>query len=457
MDFKPKKQKVEVYDEKRKSRNYSIKDGFFHSIMVGFGETFISPFAIFLKASASQLALLSSLPLLAGSLSQLFTPKALEIFKSRKKLVAVSVLLQALIWIPIMYAFYLGGFAVPYLIFFAVMYWVLGMFLNPAWNSWMGDIVNPEVSGRYFGFRNRVVGISALLSLLVGGFVLNSFQDASKVSFTGFAVIFSIALVARLISFFYILRKHEPKFVVYEGAKFTFVEFVKQMHFRNYGLFVIYLSLMNFSVYIAAPFFSAYMLNGLRFSYLTFTVVTGAAMFGKIVFMPFWGKLIDKYGSKKILSLCGYLMPFSPLLWVLSPDVTHLIIFQLYSGLTWSGFELAASSFIFDSTTAPKRARCIAYYNVVNGVMILIGTLVGAFLIKHPIYFSSFLFVFFASGILRLATSIFMIPKIKEVRTVSDISYSHLLFKVVSVVPTETFSMFASFWNNNKPKPFRKF
>jgi MFS family permease len=457
MDFRPKRQKIDVYDQKKKSLNYSIKDGFFHSIMVGFGENFISPFAIFLKASASQLALLSSLPLLFGSLSQLFTPKVLEVFKSRKKVVAVSVLLQALVWLPIMYAFYLGGFAVSYLIFFAILYWVLGMFLNPAWNSWMGDIVDSEVSGRYFGFRNRIVGISALLSLLIGGLILNSFQNASNVTITGFIIIFSIALIARLVSFYYIIRKHEPQFVVYEGAKFSFLEFIKQMHFRNYGLFVIYLSLMNFSVYIAAPFFSAYMLNGLKFSYITFTIVTGTAMFGKIVFMPFWGKLIDKYGSKKILSFCGYMMPFSPLLWVISSNVTNLILFQLYSGLVWSGFELAASSFIFDSTTAPKRTRCVAYYNVINGVMILIGTLFGAFLIKHPVFFSSFLFVFFVSGVLRLATSVIMIHKIKEVRTVSDISYGHLFFKVISVVPTETFNSIASFWNSNKTNPFKKF
>ncbi|MEM4245431.1 MAG: MFS transporter, partial [Candidatus Nanoarchaeia archaeon] len=295
MDFSGKKKKLEVYDDRRKTLNYSIRDGMFHSVMVGFGENFLQPFAIFLKASTSQLALLSSLPQLFGSLSQLLTPKFLDYFKSRKKIVASGVLLQALMWLPILYAFYLKGFAVPYLIFFVIIYWTLGMFINPAWNSWMGDIVDTEYSGRYFGFRNRVVGITGLISLLVGGLILNSFQNGSKVTFTGFVIIFSIALIARLISFVYILKKFEPEFVVYEGAKFSFWEFVKQMRFRNYGLFVIYLSMMNFSVNIAAPFFAVYMINDLNFSYLTFTLITATATFSKMLFMPFWGKLIDKY------------------------------------------------------------------------------------------------------------------------------------------------------------------
>jgi MFS family permease len=422
--------------------------------MVGFGESFISPFAIFLKATASQLALLSSLPQLFGSLSQLLTPKFLEFFKSRKKIVMAGALLQAFSWLLILYAFYLGGMAVPYLIFFVVLYWIFGMFINPAWNSWMGDLVDRDVSNRYFGYRNKVIGIASLSSLVTGGLILNYVDQGAKASITGFMIIFGIALAARLLSFFFLTKKHEPEFVVYEAAKFSFFEFIKQMRFRNYGLFVIYLSLMNFSVNIAAPFFSLYMLQELKFSYITFTIVIASAMFAKIMFMPFWGKLIDKYGSKKILAFTGYVMPLSPLLWLLSSSVSYLILFQLYCGIVWSGFELSASSFIFDSTTSPKRARCVAYYNVINGVMILFGTLLGAFLVKHPLFLTPFLFVFFVTGVLRYITSLIMIPKIKEVRTVTDISYSHLFFKVFSVVPTETINIVTSFWKNNKPKPF---
>lgn len=454
MDFKYKRPKKEVYDRRRLSLGYSVKSGIFHSVMVGFGESFISPFAIFLKATASQLALLSSLPQLSGSLSQLLTPKFLEFFKSRKWIVAIATLLQALVWVPIVYAFYLSGFAVPYLILFVCVYWVLGMFVNPVWNSWMGDLVDPELSSRFFGSRNKAVGIASLIAILVAGFVLNIFKSAN-ITFVGFVFIFVVALVARLISFFYITRKYEPEYIVYDSAKFSFFEFVKQMRFRNYGLFVIYLSLMNFAVYIAAPFFSLYMLQDLKFSYLTFTLVTASSMFAKVMFMPFWGKLIEKYGSKKVLAFTGYVMPFTPVLWLFSSSVSYLLLVQVYSGIVWSGFEFASSYFIFDSTSSSKRARCIAYYNVINGVMILFGTLFGALLVKYPVYFSSFFFVFLVSGILRYAVSFVMIPKIKEVRTVAEISYGSLFFKVLAAVPGEGFSMISSAWKNNKP--FKKF
>ncbi len=455
MDYgkKPKERWIKGEEsQKKKSARYSINEGIFHSIMIGVGESFISPFAIFLKATTSQLALLSSLPQLFSSLFQLFVPKFLEFFKSRKKIVATGVLLQALVWLPILYVFYLNDLAVPYLIFLVVVYWIIGKFIDPVWNSWMGDLVDNEISGRYFGFRNKVIGIAALASLLVGGLILNAFPKDSKATFIGFVFIFVIAFIARLISFIYVVKKYEPKFEVYEEARFSFVEFVKKMRFRNYGLFVIYLSLMNFAVYIASPFFSLYMLQDLKFSYVTFTIISASSIFARIIFMPFWGKMTDKYGAKKILAFTGYLMPLSPLLWLLSNKVSYIMLFQFYSGMIWAGFELSASSFIFDSTTSAKRARCIAYYNVINGVMILLGTLFGALLVKHPIIFSSFLFVFFVSGILRCIVSIFMLHKIKEVRTVDDVSYGGLFVKALNVLPTESVNVIASFWKNRSRK-----
>lgn len=449
------KQKLGGNNPQRDSLKCSVNEGISRSVMSGFGDSFFSPFAIFLKATTSQLALLSSLPLLFGSLSQLFAPKFLEHLKSRKKIVAAGILLQTLVWLPILYATYFKIISVAYLTLFVVVYWVAGMFINPAWNSWMGDIVEVRISNRYFAFRNKVVGIVALTSMLLAGLILNGFQKNPDLTFLGFVFIFSIALISGVISLVYILKKYEPGFVVYEDAKFTFVEFIKQIHSRNYGLFVIYLSLMNFSVYISAPFFSLYMIEDLKFPYLTFTLLTASSIFAKVIFMPFWGRLIDKYGSKKILSFTGYMMPLSPLLWLLSTKISYLFLFQLYSGLMWAGFELAASNFIFDATTSSKRARCIAYYNVINGVMILAGTMFGAFLVSNAFYLPPFLFVFFASGMLRLLVSVFMISRVREVRSVADVSYDQLLFQVAWSLPSEGLNTI-SVWAK-KLKPFKKF
>ena len=64
-----------LQDEKiQKSLRYSIFDGAFSAAMIGFGESFFVPFALFLKATSIQIGVLSSLPQALGSLLQLFSP-----------------------------------------------------------------------------------------------------------------------------------------------------------------------------------------------------------------------------------------------------------------------------------------------------------------------------------------------------------------------------------------------
>ena len=135
--MKPKRKFKNILLEKNinKSLRYSIKDGIFHSAMVGFGESFFSAFAVFLKANNLQLGLIGSLPQTLGSLSQLFTNKIMDFFKSRKKVVCLGVLLQALTYLPIALLFMFDKFKIAYLLFFISIYWIFGTILSPAWNS----------------------------------------------------------------------------------------------------------------------------------------------------------------------------------------------------------------------------------------------------------------------------------------------------------------------------------
>jgi len=89
--------------EIEKTKKYSIVEGSFYHVMYGFGEQYIVPFALKLGASASQVAILSSVPYFLGSISQLIGAKLTDIYKKRKNLITMAVILQALIWLPIFF------------------------------------------------------------------------------------------------------------------------------------------------------------------------------------------------------------------------------------------------------------------------------------------------------------------------------------------------------------------
>jgi len=421
----------------KKSLKYSIFDGAFYWMMVGFGESFIAAFAVFLKATNIQLGLLSSLPKAFGSLSQLFSNWLIRIFKTRKRIVCISSFLQGFMYIPIALVFFFGELSIPILIIFVCLYWVFGVIGNPAWSSWMGDLVSDENRGDYFGNRNKIGNLVSFVSLLLAGYILQKFSTGTFMEYTGFSIIFSLAFISRIISFFYLTKQYEPEYEFAPNANFSFMQFVKQARFRNYGLFVFYLSLMNFGVYISAPFFTPYMLYDLKLNYTTFTMITAIALITKFAMMPVWGKLSDKYGTKKVLVLAGFLMPATPILWIFSTNIYYLMFAQVFAGFSWAGFDIASFNFIFDTTKREKRATCVAYYNVLTGFAIFVGAILGGLIVKYNSFFwSKYYIVFIISFVMRYAASFIFLPKLREVRIVEEISSRKLLMKALTTRPS---------------------
>jgi MFS family permease len=153
--------------------------------------------------------------------------------------------------------------------------------------------------------------------------------------------------------------------------------------------------------------------------------------------MPVWGKATDQYGTRKVLSLSGFIMPAVPLLWIFSGNLYYLILIQVLSGFIWAGFELSALNFIFDTTTPQKRATAIAYYNVLNGICIFAGSMAGALLVKYnSLFWTKYFLVFIVSGVLRYIASFIFVPRLKEVRIVESIPYAELFFKIIRTMPT---------------------
>jgi MFS family permease len=425
-------------DKIKKSLWYSILDGSFFSAMVGFGESFIAAFAVFLQASNLQLGLLESLPKALGSISQLYSNRLTKWFNSRKKIVCIAALLEGMMYIPIALVYFLGDLKVYYLIFFVCIYWIFGLILTPAWSSWMGDLVSEKERGAYFGRRNKIAGLTTFVSFVLGGYMLQQFSINESTRYIGFAVLFSLSLIARVFSFIYLTKKYEPAYEYKETEQFTFLEFLKEARNRNYGRFVIYLTLMNFAVYSSAPFFTAYMLKDLKMDYATFTIVTAAALIMKFLTMPVWGRFSDRFGTKKVLSLTGFLMPLVPILWLFSANIWWLLLIQMYSGFVWAGFELAGFNFIFDTTTKQKRATCVAYFNVLNGFAIFFGAMMGSQIVKYnSLFWSKYLLIFLVSGMMRYIASFVFIPMLKERREVEPIQYPALLLKVTTTGATE--------------------
>ncbi len=428
------------YTKTRKSLKYSIIDGSMYSVMQGFGSTYLAPFALAMKASNTIIGALATVPELVGSFFQLSSTYLLEKFRSRKRIIVFLAFLQAFLWLPLLLIpFFAKSQGPVILLIFITFFGILSFVINPLWTSLMGDLVPEDERGRYFGKRNTIISIVFFLSTFAAGYILSIFE--SRNVFVGFSILFVVAFISRLFSAFYFSKMYEPVYVVDKKASFSFWEFIVRMKRSDnyYGKFVIYLCVLGFAANIAGPFFTVYMLKDLKFNYLTFTIVSMSSIVASFLSMSFWGRINDSRGSKFVLFITGFLISFVPLLWLLTKNPVMLFVIEIYSGVVWGGFNLASSNFIFDATTPQKRTRCITYFNLMHGICIFAGALLGGWLsavLPYGSFTSAIPVLFIISGALRFLSALIFLPMLKEMRLV-EIPVGHSLFSSITIKPRQ--------------------
>lgn len=417
----------EAKDRVDKSLKHSVKDGAWWSVMMGTGESYLSAFALFLKATEAQLGLLMSLPQLISSMVQLLAVKLTNVFDSRKKIVVTFAFLQGLTWLFIIALSYVSQ-SVWVLILLASFYFAFGALAGPAWVSWMGDLVPEQMRGRYFGMRNRVSGFIAFLATIGGGLLLDYVSQID--THMAFMIVFSIAFFGRMVSTYYLTRMFEPNVEIRAPRSYPISEFIKGMWTDRFGVFSLYTNLMLFAVYISAPFVTIIWLNYLGFSYFQYMIVLSASTVTSFITMTYWGTHADTYGNKTVLWVSSYLLAIVPfflmtLAFLQNETAFWMSVFvQILAGFAWAGFNLSSSNFIFDLVLPEDRVRFMTYHNAFRGIGIFAGSMLGAGIapivitneLINPWVPSGIFITLFISGFLRFFLATIFIKRIAEIK-----------------------------------------
>jgi len=403
---------------------HSVRDGMAYSVQVGAGETYFSAFALFLNATAQQIALVSTLPQLLGSSAQIFSAW-LGGYAGRRRVVLLGCALQALLWLPILLVPHLfRQYAVTGLLALLALYFSANNLAAPQWTSIMRDLVSERRRGRYFGYRTQLTTVTTFVALVICGVILHEL-DKSGATYYGFVVIFAIAFVARVVSVYQLTFLYEP---AVHGAD-------PDMHIEHWWRsllstgaigFSVYVALMNAAVGIASPFFTVYMLRDLHLSYLEFTALSGASVIAQYLMLSTWGRAADVYGNRLILIVTSVSLPVIPLLWLLSDDFWWLLVFQALSGLSWSGFTLATGNMLYELVPRSRRAAYVAFHNVGTAAGVFAGAMIGAslelLLPPRRVLFgasnvlSSLLYLFALSGLTRAVLATLLARRVREFR-----------------------------------------
>jgi MFS family permease len=438
-------------DVVERSRRYGIREGAFQALVQGGGENYLSAFALLLHATAFQIGLLSALPQLVGTWAQLLSVKILNRFQHRKGVILSGAACQAALWLPLLALPVLFPEQGPWLLIAcAVVYFAMGHFAVPAWNSLLTDLIDPNTRGAYFSRRARVMAVMNFSALCGAGLVLHSAESWQR-PWAGFAVVFLLAAAARVVSTRYIARIQESPTHATREAEFRLLTFLRREAGTNFRRFLLFSGLMHVCVLIAGPFFVIYMLRDLRFSYLMYATWLAAGVLGQFLTLKPWGGLGDRFGNKKVLVATGLLVPFLPMLYVISTNFYFLIGVNFVGGVIWAGLALSLQNYVFDAVRPVDRAKGVAVWNTINAIGWFAGALIGSWLaavVPSEIILpglrlalvSNLPFVFFISGLLRLVVSLSLLRTFRETRSVEPITHRELVTELPLIKPlTEAF------------------
>jgi MFS family permease len=351
-------------------------------------------------ASTSEIALVSSVPLL----SQLFSPLVAWFasrLSQRRFVSAACALLGRCLWLFAATAPNLGISANAMPLFLIVLVGLSSFFqasLGTVWTAWMGDVIPEERRGRYVGRRTGIVGVVGMIANLASGWFLDTvkaplnFQVVMLVS-VGFAIVAAVLLL-----FHTDPVKSKESIELKEILSSPW----KEANFRHFLFFAGHL---HFAIFLSGALITVYFLEQLEMTFSQLALWSVIAAITGLVTTEFWGRLADRIGNRAVL---------------LQDNLSYIWLSAAFDAVAWGAAAPALFNLALVSAPTGKRLSYIAMYSVVTG---LLGFLGGA--ISGPLYifFSHFSFgqwsgyhsLFVLSGLLRLSSSFFLL-RVKETK-----------------------------------------
>jgi Na+/melibiose symporter-like transporter len=286
---------------------------------------------------------------------------------------------------------------------------VIEAFGRAPWLGWSAVLVPQRLRGRYFGFRNSILGLTNLISVPLLGLAVSAWPNGTL---QGYGVVLVVGIVLGLISQIcqFWMTDVNPQLLKVANSE-TSQPQPQGIDFSlfkdaNFLKFVLYLSIWCFAVNVSAPFFNLYMLDNLDIDISVVTIYHGLGTGANMVMLLLWGKLSDRIGNRPLLLLVGVLVAVTPLLWlgVGSDQISFWIwlpLLHIVTGGTWAAIDLCTNNLMMGIAPLRYQSTYFAIAGAIAGITGAIGISLASFLTTLPDAMG-LLGLFVLSGLLRM-------------------------------------------------------
>ena len=342
------------------------------------GTPFVGMFRM-LGATPAWIGLLVALP----SLASLATPIGSWIIArtgSRKRFFLRFSYTGRAMWLVVIFAGLIlphGSPATLAFLFGCILFGRLSMALTqPAWWSWVSDLIPAEQLGEYWGRRQMWGRVSGVVGLLI----LNWFLGTDP-TYGRFVFYFTIVSLFGLFDIFIhrgvtgvrveVNREEPPQF------HRLFTEPIRDRRFRPLLIFV---GCFAFTNQLGGGMLHLMFLEDFRLTYFEIALyMPGLLGIMWIIGSRFWGRLVDNLhdGRRVVFIVCSVVVATHVLIFVFTGPRQHSLIVAALTlgGLSWSGYHIALTALIIGLSPSHARAQYFAAYAVFFGIGDMLGAI----------------------------------------------------------------------------------
>ena len=357
------------------------------------GSGLLVAFALALGANNLQVGILAALPSLM-QVVQLPATWLVERFRRRKAIAVIAFFLAQMVWFPIaLIPFFIetpSGGAISLLLILMACRFLFGAITGCSQNSWIRDLIPQEKLGRVFAKRQIFITVGAIIFSLGTALFVDFWQSRvtgqSLILGYTYVILFGVLFLG-MTSVVFMAMMPEPLMQPVIGTRPSIIKkLVAPFRDRNFRQLLLFQLLCGFTSNMVGPFFTVYMLKSLG---LPLSWVIGLSILSQlfsILFLRVWGRFVDRFGSKVVLSLglslwllfiLGWMfitMPEHPML-----IIPFLIIFHSLAGI--AGAALAMGGVIAWKLSPQGEATSyLAGVSLVGSIGAGVGPLCGGLL-----------------------------------------------------------------------------
>lgn len=393
-------------------------------------QPFLSIFALKLKASNAQVAMLSSGPAIVSLFAMI--PGAILVDRQDKKkrltmlfMLAHRAFFLALACIP----FFAPSWRAWALVALVALMNLPGSMSNTAWQSFIARIVPPDKRAVAFADRNKFMNLFGTVVVLIAGRILDWLAFP-----IGYQIMFVVAFLMALLElriFNLIDEDAAPAAPSVPRAQLAgdrtaplltrvwqrLAEVRGQPRFVRYALASM---LFYLAWQIPWPLFSLYQVKVLNANNTWVSVLNLMNTGGSLIGYGFWVGIMHKHGNLKTLFYSTIWIFIVPLVYAFSHSLWTVAVFNMLTGAIFSGVNLALFNALLEVTPDANKTSYIAYYNTAVTISAIIAPMIGVSLLD----FMNYQWAFLVCAALRVAGALcfLFISKLEERDAARDYS-----------------------------------